>query len=87
MRDECLQSPCTGSQTTHRSHQGNSYLIALGNLADNLSCRRVDGGEGFLADCVVPFIVYEDLQWEQRSSIKPQTKIHDLELMAPSQAG
>ena len=39
-----------------------SHLAPFCDLADDLSRGRVDGGESFLADGVMPLIVNEDLQ-------------------------
>lgn len=37
------------------------YLVGLGDLTDDLAGGRVDGGEGFPVDGVLPFIVDEEL--------------------------
>lgn len=38
------------------------YLVGLGDLTDDLTGGRVDGGEGFPTDGVVPFIIDEELR-------------------------
>lgn len=50
------------TKKTNQSHQQNTYLIALSDLADNFSCCRIDSRESLLTDSIVPFIVYENLQ-------------------------
>lgn len=52
------------------SSQENVYLIPLSNLADNFSCGWVDSWEGFLTDCIVPLVVYENLEGKQQSWVK-----------------
>lgn len=54
---------------TNRSHEENIYLIALSNLADNFSCCWIDRREGFLTDCIMPFVIYENLQRIKQSSV------------------
>ena len=43
-----------------------SHLISFSYLTDDFSSGWIDGGERFLANSIVPLIVYEDLQREGR---------------------
>lgn len=54
---------------TNPSHPNNIYLIALSHLADDFSRGWVDGREGFLADCIVPFVIYENLQGKSQAGL------------------
>lgn len=56
----------------HVPPQRSAYFVSFGHLADNLPCGRVDGREGFLADCIVPFIVDENLQ-VQHPTVRAKT--------------
>lgn len=38
------------------------YLVGLGDLTDDLTGGRVDGGEGVPTDGMVPFIIDEELK-------------------------
>lgn len=67
----CSAIPACCKQTDLR---GNIYLIALGNLADNFSCCRVDSWEGFLTDCIVPLVIYENLEGRQQSRVTSRSQ-------------
>lgn len=45
------------------------YLVGLGDLADDLAGGRVDGGEGFAADGLVPLVIDEELQTEGSAGV------------------
>lgn len=46
----------------YKINSSNVYLIPLCDMADNFTSGRIDGRKGFLAFCVVPLIVNENLQ-------------------------
>lgn len=50
------------------------YLVGLGDLTDDLAGGRVDGGEGFPADGVVPFVVDEELKSKRFTRAFTQTR-------------
>lgn len=60
---------------TNPSHPLSTYLISLSHLADDFSRGWVDGGEGFLADCIVPFVIDENLQGKKPSRAEPSGQI------------
>lgn len=45
------------------------YLVGLGDLTDDLAGGRIDGGEGFPVDGVMPFIVDEELDKRRSACI------------------
>lgn len=49
-----------------------SHLVGLGHLADDLPSRGVDGGEGFPADGVLPFVVNEQLPGNRKTFFQQQ---------------
>lgn len=51
------------------------YLVTLRNLADDLPRGWVDGGEGFLADRILPFIVDENLQFRRTKNCQVERGI------------
>lgn len=56
---------------------GGVYLIRLGDLTDDLPGGRVDGGERFPVDGVVPFIIDEELN---KGRIRRVIRVSDVQV-------